>query len=100
MAYSIRLSIPIPAKDPRRGLARFLAAIYEIAVDPYGGDMQVGPLEERRLKRRPDESFPCVRVTLTFDGSVDPNPVTKALDEIYNRAESIAFPDAPPSDGQ
>lgn len=55
--------------------------------------MHVGPAETRRLKRRPDEPFPCVPVTLLFDDSVNPLPVTRALDVIYDHAESIAFPD-------
>jgi hypothetical protein len=99
MSYSIRFSVPVPPKDARLGLARLLTAIHEATIARYGGAMRVGLVEERRLKRRPNEPFPCVPVTLDFDDSVDPRPVTRALDEIYDHAESIAFPDAHRSDG-
>ncbi|MEO6324227.1 MAG: hypothetical protein ABIT01_00970 [Thermoanaerobaculia bacterium] len=94
MSYSIRFFIPVPGKDARSGLARFLMAIQEIAVKRYAGDMHVGPMVERHLKRHPDKPFPCVPVTLSFDDTVDPRPVTKALDALYDHAESVAFPNS------
>lgn len=99
VSYSLRFSVPIPPTDARLGLARFLTAVHEVAVAHHGFGMHVGPVEERHLKRRPDEPFPCVTVTLDFDDSVDPRPVTKALDELIDRAESIVFPDPRPTDG-
>lgn len=99
LSYSLRFSVPIPSEDALPGLARFLTAVYEVAVAHHGRGMHVGPVEERRLERRPDEPFPCVPVTLDFDDSVNPRPVTQALDELIDRAESISFPDAHPTDG-
>lgn len=95
MSYSIRFFIPLPAlpaRDARLGLARFLMAVHEIAIKRYSGDMSAGPVVKRSLKREPDKPFPCLPVTLFFDDNVDPRPITRALDALIDRAESIVFP--------
>lgn len=87
--YSIRFRIPLPAPDAGTGgFVRFLLAIRDLAVGRFGGAMRACRDGRRSDGGPPPE--PVVTVTLSFDDSVHPLEVTRALDDLYERAEAIA----------
>lgn len=89
MAYSIRLRVPLPTPEiGAGGLVRFLLAIHELAVDRFNGDMCSWYPGTPADGSPPDR---WVNVELTFDDTVNPLEVTRALDQLFGRARAIAL---------
>ncbi|HRY43592.1 MAG TPA: hypothetical protein P5164_06555 [Thermoanaerobaculia bacterium] len=89
MPYSIRFRVPLPPPEiGTGGLVRFLLAIRELAVDRFSGGMCSWRDGHPADGSPPD---PCVTVLLTFDDTVNPLEVTRALDRLYDHAEAIVL---------
>lgn len=89
MPFSIRLRVPLPTPEiGSGGLVRFLLAIHELAVDRFNGGMSAWHEGHPADGTPPD---PWVNVELTFDDTVNPLEVTRALDQLFGRARAIAL---------
>lgn len=91
MSFSIRFDIPLPPVDPSESkVPQLLIAIRSVAVDRFGGEMHVLTKELPSLHGLP--ARPAFQVTLSFDESVNPLEVTRAIDEVYDRVDEHVAP--------